>query len=169
MVNCPLMSTQQQLCESEHVVWVWPSFIRLFIHPGLHRFQPGSRDERTVDDGLTEEDAWIGLKPGDELCDLVHHASLCLLFSYLFILQRFVIFYLHQQPHIHTYPNHFCSSKHFISLLIPVSYYLFYFSSETINLPRPSPSHIFLFISLLFSFSSGCWSLFTLSVSFSIH
>lgn len=33
-------------------------------------------DVRTVDDGLTEEDTWIGLKPGDELCDLVRPASL---------------------------------------------------------------------------------------------
>lgn len=75
MVYLALMAPRQQFWECA-LVWFWPSFIRLFIHPGLHTFQLGSRDVGTVDDGLTEEDTRIGLKPGDELCDLVRYASL---------------------------------------------------------------------------------------------
>lgn len=63
--------------ESGHFVSSWPSFIRLLIHPGLCTVQPGSGDVGTADDGLTEEGTTrIGLKPVDELCDLVRYASL---------------------------------------------------------------------------------------------
>lgn len=83
----------------------------------------------TVDDGLTEEDTRIGLKPGDEFSDLIRYASLpkpslplllalSLSLSLIFIhtpygyflkfhvthFSDLLTFYQHPQPHSHTHP-----------------------------------------------------------------
>lgn len=61
--------------ESGRVVSFWLSLISMFIHPGLHTIQPGSRAVGTFDDGLLEKVTRIGLAPEDGLIWFVMYPS----------------------------------------------------------------------------------------------